>query len=125
LTYQACKDVEGSAGRDGHDDTHGPGRIGLRPRDARHRRQRASAHGQMQKSTAGKFHDARKMALGATISTLQSVLELPRVDFGHGIPCRITSDEDDPSRPSSGPVLQPRLKMLELERMKFTAFSRR
>ena len=66
-------------------------------------RQRASAHGQMQKSTAGKFHDARKMALGATISTLQSVLELPRVDFGHGIPCRIASDEDDPSRPSSGP----------------------
>src|SRR5215813_11480903 len=33
-----------------------PRRIGLRPSEARHRRQRGSARGQMQKISAGKFH---------------------------------------------------------------------
>src|SRR5262249_8983218 len=33
-----------------------PRRIGLRPRDTRHGRQRGSACGQMQKISAGKFH---------------------------------------------------------------------
>jgi len=35
---------------------HRPRRIGLRRRDARHRRQRGSARDQMQKISAGKFH---------------------------------------------------------------------
>jgi hypothetical protein len=35
---------------------HRPRWIGLRPRDARHRRQRGSACGQMQKISAGKFY---------------------------------------------------------------------
>ena len=38
------------------DDAHRPRRIGLRPRDARHGRQRGSARCQMQKLSAGKFH---------------------------------------------------------------------
>ena len=38
------------------DDAHRPRRIGLRPRDARHGRQRGSARGQMQKISTGKFH---------------------------------------------------------------------
>ena len=39
------------------DDAHRPRRIGLRPRDARHGRQRGSARGQMQKlPSVGKFH---------------------------------------------------------------------
>jgi hypothetical protein len=38
------------------DQTHRPSRIGLRPSEARHRRQRGSARGQMQKLSAGKFH---------------------------------------------------------------------
>ena len=37
-------------------DPHRPRRIGLRPCDARHGRQRSSARGQMQKLSAGKFH---------------------------------------------------------------------
>ena len=37
-------------------DAHRPRRIGLRPCDARHGRQRGSARGQMQKLSAGKFH---------------------------------------------------------------------
>ena len=41
------------------DDAHRPRRIGLRPSDPRHDRQRNSARGQMQKlSTVGKFHFA-------------------------------------------------------------------
>ena len=46
-----------AAGRKTDDHAHRPRRIGLRPRDARHSRQRGSARGQMQKlSTVGKFH---------------------------------------------------------------------
>jgi hypothetical protein len=39
------------------DDAHRPGGVGLCPCDARYRRERGSARGQMQESTAGKFHD--------------------------------------------------------------------
>src|SRR5215813_3935192 len=38
------------------DQVHRPRRIGLRPRDARHDRQRGSARGQMEKISAGKFY---------------------------------------------------------------------
>src|SRR5262249_51840699 len=45
-----------AAGREGHNDACRPRWIGLRPRDARHRRERGGARGQMQKLSAGKFH---------------------------------------------------------------------
>ena len=58
LADQTSDDVGRSAGGKWDDDAHRPRRIGLRPRDARHGRQRGSARGQMQKFSAGKFHDA-------------------------------------------------------------------
>ena len=48
------------------DDAHRPRRIGLRPRDARHGRQRGSARGQMQKLSAGKFHGAPLLSIART-----------------------------------------------------------
>ena len=45
-----------AAGGNADDQAHRPRRIGLRPRDARHGRQRGSARCQMQKLSAGKFH---------------------------------------------------------------------
>ena len=42
-----------AAGGKADDDAHRPRRIGLRPRDARHGRQRGSARGQMQKFFGG------------------------------------------------------------------------
>src|SRR5262249_33743182 len=44
--------------RKSDDPTQRPRRVGLRPRDARHGRQRGSACCQMQKISAGKFHSA-------------------------------------------------------------------
>ena len=49
LTHQARDDVGRAAGAKPTIDAHRPRRIGLRPRDARHGRQRGSARGQMQK----------------------------------------------------------------------------
>ena len=46
----------------------GPGRIGLRPRDARHRRQRGRARCQMQEFAAGKFHGVPKLSRGGRVS---------------------------------------------------------
>ena len=57
LGHQACGEIAAAAGRKAHHKAHRPRRIGLRTRDARHARHRGSACGQMQKSTAGKFHD--------------------------------------------------------------------
>jgi hypothetical protein len=55
LSDQARRDV-GCAGRgEWHDQTHRPRRIGLRPSEARQRRQRGSARSEMQKISAGKF----------------------------------------------------------------------
>src|SRR5439155_732095 len=56
LTHQAYEDVRSAARGISNDAAHRPCRIGLRPPDPRDRRQRGSARGQMQKSTAGKFH---------------------------------------------------------------------
>jgi len=56
LRHKPRKGVGHSTRRKGHDRAHRPGRIGLRPRSARHARQRGSARGQMQKFAAGKFH---------------------------------------------------------------------
>jgi hypothetical protein len=58
LTHQARLDVGSPAGGKADDDAHRPRRIGLRPRNAGHGRQRSGTHGQMQECAAGKFHDA-------------------------------------------------------------------
>ena len=56
LTDEASGDVGSATGGKADDDVHRPRRIGLRSCDARDDRQRGSARGQMQKSSAGKFH---------------------------------------------------------------------
>src|SRR5215831_3395231 len=56
LTHQAYEDVCSAARGISNDAAHWPRRIGLRPRDPRHRRQRGSARCEMQKLSAGKFH---------------------------------------------------------------------
>jgi len=56
LPHQACDDVEPAAGGRADDPTDRPRRIGLRPREMRHRRQRGSGRGQMQESTPGHVH---------------------------------------------------------------------
>src|SRR5262249_51935759 len=56
LSYQASKGVACATSRKTYHQTHRPRRIGLRPRETRHCRERGSAHSQMQKLTAGKFH---------------------------------------------------------------------
>src|SRR5262249_38662545 len=64
LTYQARKDVEGSAGRDRHDDTHRPVGIDLRNCNSRDHWQRGRARGQMQKlPSVGKFHSITPSAM--------------------------------------------------------------
>src|SRR5215208_3772994 len=45
-----------TAGRKRHDNAHWPGRVLLRPRNARDRWQRGSARGQTENISAGKFH---------------------------------------------------------------------
>ena len=45
-----------------NNDAHRPRRIGLRPSNTRHGRQRGSARGQMKKLSAGKFHLALPFA---------------------------------------------------------------
>ena len=56
LCDQAGEHIGRTAGPIGYDHPHRPRRIGLRPRDARHGRQRGSTRCQMQKSSAGTFH---------------------------------------------------------------------
>src|SRR5262249_116815 len=57
LSYQARHDVGGTTGGKSDNDAHRPGRIALRPSDARDSRQCGSAGGQMQKMPpVGKFH---------------------------------------------------------------------
>src|SRR5262245_18133926 len=56
LTYQSRRDVRAASGREANNDAHRPRRIGLRPCNARDRRQRGSTGGQMQECAAGKFH---------------------------------------------------------------------
>src|SRR5262245_3329203 len=58
LTYQAREDVARTRRSEGHDQMHRPRRIGLCPSDARQGWQRGSACGQMQKSSAWKFHSS-------------------------------------------------------------------
>src|SRR5262249_28360192 len=56
LTHPADEDVRSAATGICSDAAKRPRRIGLRPSEARHGRQRGSAGGQMQKLSAGKFH---------------------------------------------------------------------
>ena len=55
-TDVAARVVGPSSGRERNDHRDWARRLGLRPRNARYRRQRGSAHGQMQKLATGKFH---------------------------------------------------------------------
>src|SRR5262245_65778082 len=57
LTHQAADHVLRAAGGKADEQTHRPRRIGLRPRYARYSWERGSARGQMQKISAGKFHN--------------------------------------------------------------------
>ena len=72
LSDQARDDVGRAAGGKADDDAHRPRRIGLRPRDARHGRQRGSARGQMQKLSAGKFHRVLLTPLRKTRSDISA-----------------------------------------------------
>jgi hypothetical protein len=54
---QACDDVSSGACAKADDHAHRPRWIGLRPCDPRNSRRRESAHGQLQKIAAKKFHD--------------------------------------------------------------------
>jgi len=56
LAYQTSVEVPRTASRTADDDADRTRRIGLRPCDPRHDRQRGSAHGQTEKFPAGKFH---------------------------------------------------------------------
>ena len=56
MADQARGDVSAAAGGKADNDADRPRWIGLRPRKARHGRERGSARGQMQKISAGKFH---------------------------------------------------------------------
>ena len=56
LTNEPRNDVGRAAGGNEDDQSNWPRRIGLRTCDPRDRRERGSARGQMQKSSAGKFH---------------------------------------------------------------------
>jgi len=58
LPNEPRNDVYLTTGGEWNDQAHGPRRIGLRPCDLRRERQSGSARGQMQKSSAGKFHFA-------------------------------------------------------------------
>ena len=56
LRDQAAEYIRRTTGRVWNDHTNGSCRIGLRSCNPRHGRQRGSAHCQMQKISAGKFH---------------------------------------------------------------------
>src|SRR5499425_3381535 len=58
LTNEARSNVVYATGCKWENDAHRPRRIGLRPSDARHGRQRGSARCKMEKISAGKFHEA-------------------------------------------------------------------
>src|SRR5262249_39807024 len=67
LTDKTPCDVDPAPRGVAHDDPHRPCRICLRPRDARHGRQRGSASGQMRKLSAGKFHGVRGLCEAPSI----------------------------------------------------------
>src|SRR5262249_4182115 len=56
LPKEAPNDVGPAARDDADDQANRPRRIGLRRSEPRHRRERGSTRGQMQKLSAGKFH---------------------------------------------------------------------
>src|SRR5262249_30641977 len=71
LADQTGRDVRAAAGRERHDHSHRPRRIGLRLRDPQDGRQRGSTCGQMQKSSAGKFHVEPPLRRSITSSARQ------------------------------------------------------
>src|SRR5262249_22746603 len=105
LTYQARRDVRTASGREANNDAHRPRRIGLRPSEPGDGRERGSAHRQMQKMSAGKFHfdPPFTVAVGTCVSShaprpdpyvrLSRIRLLPRV--GNGTSRRIRSSAFD------------------------------
>jgi hypothetical protein len=79
----ARNNVIAAGGRKRNNDAHRPRRIGLRPCNKRQNRQRGSARGQIQKSSAWKFHDVLPdhaqdewtVALIATLTQVQLFFE--------------------------------------------------
>src|SRR5262249_59950149 len=67
LTNEARSNVVNTTGRKWDNDAHRPRRIGLRPSEARHDRQRGSAGSQMQKISAGKFHSITSSARASNV----------------------------------------------------------
>ena len=63
LAYCTRHNISGAAGGEAHKDAHRARRIGLRPRHARHSRQRGSPRAHTQKFPAGKFHLALQALL--------------------------------------------------------------
>src|SRR5215831_11363321 len=74
LADHARNDVSRAARGKWHDQTHRPRRIGLRPSETRHGRQRGGAHGQMEKNSAGKFHFEPPSHHSITSSAATSIL---------------------------------------------------
>ena len=68
LSHETRGEIATAAGRKADDKTHRPRRIGLRPRDVRHGRQRGNARGQMQEFAAGKFHGVPRLSCGGRVS---------------------------------------------------------
>src|SRR5262249_10859733 len=77
LSYQTSEQVGVTRRRERHDDAHRPRRIGLRPRDPRHRRQCRSACGQTQKLPSGKFHGHAPQNAGHSALMLAARITLP------------------------------------------------
>src|SRR5262249_39699038 len=68
LSHQARDDVIRPAGGIVDDQTYRPRRIRLRPGDARYRRQRGNACGQMQKLPTGRFHSSPSAACNPMVT---------------------------------------------------------
>src|SRR5580704_1380552 len=64
LRDEAGRDIGWTAGRERDDHPHRPRRIGLRPGEARHRREGSGARGQAQESTTRRLH---RVALRLTV----------------------------------------------------------
>src|SRR5262245_9128410 len=72
LSSKPSEQVRRAARRERHYHAHGPCRISLCPRVARHGRQRGSASDQMQKNSPGKFHVGPLAAFHSITSSTRS-----------------------------------------------------
>ena len=83
LTRSCAQDVLGAARSKSDNDAYRPRRVGLRPRDARHGRERGGARCQMQKLATGKFHGddpSSTFSRGYHFSTRQQIAAAQYLD---------------------------------------------